>query len=98
MDKTSPYKVEWYDVVLAYGTKSMFLSRPCNVSDYGLIWGGVQKNVGPAGMTRVGLHCAPRAHKTLGTFPQGTVRFSFGPENTVEEVELCLRAIRNILK
>ncbi|MET0016724.1 aminotransferase class V-fold PLP-dependent enzyme [Oscillibacter sp.] len=49
-------------------------------------------------MTRVGLHCAPRAHKTLGTFPQGTVRFSFGPENTVEEVELCLRAIRNILK
>jgi len=49
-------------------------------------------------MTRVGLHCAPRAHKTLGTFPQGTVRFSFGPENTAEEVELCLRAIRNILK
>ena len=28
----------------------MFLSRPCNVSDYGLIWAGVQKNVGPAGM------------------------------------------------
>ena len=32
---------------------SMFLSRPCNVSDYGLIWGGVQKNVGPAGMAVV---------------------------------------------
>jgi len=32
---------------------SMFLSRPCNVSDYGLIWGGVQKNVGPAGMAIV---------------------------------------------
>ena len=29
---------------------SMFLSRPCEVSRYGLIWGGVQKNVGPAGM------------------------------------------------
>ena len=32
---------------------SMFLSRPCNVSDYGVIWGGVQKNVGPAGMAIV---------------------------------------------
>ena len=32
---------------------SMFLSRPCKVSDYGLIWAGVQKNVGPAGMAVV---------------------------------------------
>ena len=32
---------------------SMFLSRPCDVSRYGLIWGGVQKNVGPAGMAIV---------------------------------------------
>ena len=29
-------------------------------------------------MTRVGLHCAPAAHKTLGTYPTGTIRFSFG--------------------
>ncbi len=49
-------------------------------------------------MTRVGLHCAPRAHQTLGTFPQGTVRFSFSPENTADEVALCLSAIRTILK
>ena len=28
----------------------MFLSQPCNVSDYGMIYAGVQKNVGPAGM------------------------------------------------
>ena len=48
-------------------------------------------------MTRVGLHCAPSAHKTLGTFPQGTVRFSFGAENTKEEVEQCLQALRQIL-
>ena len=39
--------------VLVSDQSSMFLSRPCNVSDYGLIWGGVQKNVGPAGMTIV---------------------------------------------
>ena len=44
-------------------------------------------------MTRVGLHCAPRAHKTLGTFPQGTVRFSFGGENTEEEIDRALEAI-----
>ncbi len=39
--------------VLVSDQSSMFLSRPCNVSDYGLIWGGVQKNVGPAGMSIV---------------------------------------------
>lgn len=36
--------------VLVSDQSSMFLSRPCNVKDYGLIYGGVQKNVGPAGM------------------------------------------------
>src|SRR5574344_1585916 len=40
-------------VPLVADQSSMFLSRPCNVSDYGMIWGGVQKNVGPAGMAIV---------------------------------------------
>ncbi len=39
--------------ILAADQSSMFLSRPCRVEDYGLIWGGVQKNVGPAGMSIV---------------------------------------------
>ena len=39
--------------VLVSDQSSMFLSKPCNVSDYGLIWAGVQKNVGPAGMAVV---------------------------------------------
>ncbi len=39
--------------VLISDQSSMFLSRPCNVADYGLIWAGVQKNVGPAGMSVV---------------------------------------------
>lgn len=43
--------------------------------------------------TRCGLHCAPSAHKTLGTFPQGTVRFSPGHLNTIEEIETTLLAI-----
>ena len=49
-------------------------------------------------MTRVGLHCAPRAHQTLGTYPDGTVRFSFGYANTHEDVESALSALHRILK
>ena len=49
-------------------------------------------------MTRCGLHCAPIAHKTLGTYPQGTVRFSFGFFNTKDEVEYIIHAIKEILK
>lgn len=47
-------------------------------------------------MTRVGLHCAPNAHKTLGTFPTGTIRFSFGNFNTEEEVDAAIRALTEI--
>ena len=39
--------------ILVADQSSMFLSRPCDVSKYGLIWAGVQKNVGPAGMAIV---------------------------------------------
>ena len=47
-------------------------------------------------MVRPGLHCAPSAHKTLGTFPQGTVRMAFGFFNTHEDVDVALEAIRAI--
>lgn len=47
-------------------------------------------------MTRVGLHCAPSAHKTLGTYPEGTIRFSFGPENTKQELDFALHALAEI--
>ncbi len=46
--------------------------------------------------TRVGLHCAPAAHRALGTFPEGTLRFSFGHRNTEQEVDTCLQALREI--
>lgn len=46
--------------------------------------------------TRVGLHCAPSAHKTLGTFPEGTVRFSFGWFNTNADVDAALEALREV--
>ena len=48
-------------------------------------------------MTRVGLHCAPNAHKTLDTYPAGTIRFSFGPENTEEELDTAIDGLKKIL-
>ena len=48
-------------------------------------------------MTRVGLHCAPHAHKTLGTYPIGTLRFSFGHLNTPDEIQTCIEALETIL-
>lgn len=48
-------------------------------------------------LTRVGLHCAPEAHKSLGTWPEGTIRFSFGYFNTEEDVDYTLTALKELL-
>jgi cysteine desulfurase family protein len=47
-------------------------------------------------MVRAGLHCSPWAHKTVGTYPDGAVRFSFGYFNTVLEIDATLLALREI--
>jgi selenocysteine lyase/cysteine desulfurase len=47
-------------------------------------------------MARTGLHCAPSAHRTAGTFPVGTVRFSFGWFNTIAEVDRSLQALTEV--
>jgi len=47
-------------------------------------------------MSRPGLHCAPSAHRTIGTFSEGTVRFSFGCFNTEEEIRYALDAVRKL--
>ncbi len=47
-------------------------------------------------MTRVGLHCAPMAHKSLGTYPQGTVRIAFSAENTKEEIDVLIEALKRL--
>jgi cysteine desulfurase family protein len=49
-------------------------------------------------MSRVGLHCNPGTHKTIGTFPDGTVRLSMGYFNTREEVDQVLEALRTIAR
>ncbi len=47
-------------------------------------------------LTRCGMHCAPSAHKALGTFPQGTVRFSFSHFNTQAEIDYALYTIAHL--
>ena len=50
---------------------------------------------------RSGLHCAPLAHKTIGTYPNGTVRLSLGYFNTLDEIKYtidCLNKINSTYK
>jgi cysteine desulfurase/selenocysteine lyase len=45
---------------------------------------------------RSGLHCAPQAHRTLGTYPRGTVRLSPGCFTTDDDVDQGLAALRKL--
>ena len=49
-------------------------------------------------MCRPGLHCAPAAHKTIGTFSQGTVRFSFGFFNSEKDIDTAAAAVRDLIQ
>lgn len=48
--------------------------------------------------TRPGFHCAPLAHKTMGTEELGAIRFSFGYYNTLEEIDKTVEALLNIIE
>jgi cysteine desulfurase / selenocysteine lyase len=45
---------------------------------------------------RTGLHCSPSTHRAIGTFPEGTVRVSFGQFNTRADVDALLAAVRQV--
>jgi len=49
-------------------------------------------------LCRVGLHCAPAAHRAIGSFPGGTVRFAPGPQTDMNEIDAAVAAVANILK
>lgn len=49
-------------------------------------------------LVRVGLHCAPAAHRTMGTFPEGTVRLALGFFTTMEDVKTTLKAIERLAR
>ncbi|WP_291632514.1 aminotransferase class V-fold PLP-dependent enzyme [Clostridium sp.] len=48
--------------------------------------------------TRTGLHCAPLAHETIGTYPIGTLRFGIGPFNDIKDINYTLRSLNTILR
>lgn len=47
---------------------------------------------------RPGLHCAPAAHQTIGSFPEGTVRVSVGPYTTEEEIQTLIKSVEQIVR
>jgi selenocysteine lyase/cysteine desulfurase len=49
-------------------------------------------------LSRVGLHCAPAAHKTIKTFPNGTVRLSPGIFTNMEDIDKTIKAIKELSK
>jgi selenocysteine lyase/cysteine desulfurase len=49
-------------------------------------------------ITRCGLHCSPLAHQCAGTFPAGSLRFSFGFETTAEEIDTALGALEETIR
>ncbi len=72
------------------------VSIQCNESDEAEVARRLETDFGI--LARVGLHCAPAAHKTLGTFPRGSIRFSFGMYNTIEETDIAIEALRAICR
>ena len=49
-------------------------------------------------LCRVGLHCAPAAHRTIGTFPEGTIRLALGATTTLDEVKQTIKAVERIAR
>jgi cysteine desulfurase/selenocysteine lyase len=47
-------------------------------------------------LCRAGLHCAPAAHRTIGTYPRGSVRFSLSYLNTIEQVDAAVESVRKL--
>jgi selenocysteine lyase/cysteine desulfurase len=90
-----------FDTILPTGTDHVFSG--CGSINLGWLEEGIP--LSEAGkllnneydiFVRVGLHCAPLAHQTLGTYPEGTVRLSMGYFNTLEEMGIAAKAVREI--
>ena len=49
-------------------------------------------------ITRTGLHCAPLAHETIGTYPIGTIRFGIGAFNDMKDISYAIDSINKVIK
>lgn len=85
----------WYGPERAAGRVGLasFNLDAASPSDVGLI---LDRRFGI--MCRIGLHCAPAAHRTLGTYPIGTVRFAWSAFTTEEEIDAAIEALATIAR
>lgn len=90
------FKNETVKIIGSKGIKNRtgVISLDCTKNDNAMVSFLLEKEYGIA--TRVGMHCAPSAHKTLNTFPNGTVRVSFSYFNTIEEIDYLIKALNEI--
>jgi cysteine desulfurase/selenocysteine lyase len=58
---------------------------------------GLKLDEGYGILCRVGLHCAPAAHKTIGSFPEGTIRLAPGVFTTLNDIRTTIRAIEKVI-
>lgn len=82
-----------YNSNLQYVPTISITSSKTDVAELGML---LERDFGI--MTRTGLHCAPLAHKTLGTFPTGTLRFSLGLFNTKDHIDYTINSLYKLLK
>ena len=87
------------DEILVYGPKdSIDKTATVSFTINGLSPSGMGLKLDDKGIQcRVGLHCSPSTHKTIGTFPEGTVRIGLGIFNTSEDVEKLILAVKDII-
>jgi len=90
-----------FDSILPIGTENVFSG--CGSINLGWLEEGIPPDEAEKLLSkeydifvRTGLHCAPWAHQTLGTYPEGTIRLSMGYFNTLEQMEITAKAIREI--
>ncbi|MBU0566451.1 aminotransferase class V-fold PLP-dependent enzyme [bacterium] len=96
LDKLSPIEgVEIYGSLSAKDKTAVvsFNIKDVSPSDVGYL---LSERFGV--MSRIGLHCAPLAHRTIGTFPYGTVRLSLGYFNSIKEIDYVSSCLKEIAK
>ncbi len=91
--------LEGMDGIVLFGPRDMALnigifSFTVKGRDAAVVAGDLERSYGI--MTRIGLHCAPSAHRMISTYPKGTIRASIGHYTTEEEVDYFLRSLKEI--
>ncbi|MGM0445991.1 MAG: aminotransferase class V-fold PLP-dependent enzyme [Bacillota bacterium] len=91
--------LNYLDNITVYGTQDIDKKVPTvslSVKGYDLGDLGFELAKKYGIMVRSGLHCAPLAHKTIGTYPEGTLRFSFGIKTTKDDLDYTLDVLSKL--